>query len=73
MGYVLCAGTQLKHRKNLGEGIDRQPEPENLVGTAEPSAQFIQLQMRVCWLLLTSVQEMGLFCTMERAGLPQPY
>jgi hypothetical protein len=46
MGYVLCAGTQLKHRKNLGEGIDREREPENLVGTAEPGAQFIQLQMR---------------------------
>jgi hypothetical protein len=46
MGHMLCARTQLKHRNNLGEGIDRQPEPENLVGTAEPGAQFVQLQMR---------------------------
>jgi hypothetical protein len=43
MGYGLGAGAQLKHRKNLGEGIDGQPEPENLVGAAEPGAQFIQL------------------------------
>jgi hypothetical protein len=46
MGHGLGAGAELKHRKNLGEGIDRQPEPENLVGAAEPGAQFIQLQMR---------------------------
>ena len=26
----------------------------------------------VCWLLRTSVQEIGLFCTMERACLRQP-
>jgi hypothetical protein len=32
LGHVLCAGTELKHRKNLGEGINGQPEPKNLVG-----------------------------------------
>ena len=32
MGHVLCAGTELKRRKNLGEGINGQPEPKNLVG-----------------------------------------
>ncbi len=46
MGHVLRARTEHKHRKNLGKGIDGQPEPENLVGAAEPRAQFIQLQMR---------------------------
>ena len=46
MGHVLGARAELKHRQNLGEGIDGQPEPENLVGAAEPGAQFIQLQMR---------------------------
>jgi hypothetical protein len=45
MGHGLGAGAELKRRKNLGEGIDRQPEPENLIGAAEPGAQFIQLQV----------------------------
>ncbi len=44
MGHGLCSGAELKHRQNLGEGIDRQPE--HLLGAAEPGAQFIQLQMR---------------------------
>ena len=43
---VWRAGAELKHRNNLGEGVDSQPEPENLVGAAQPGAQFIQLQMR---------------------------
>ena len=30
--------------KDLGEGIVRQPE--NLLGAAQPGAQFIQLQVR---------------------------
>ncbi|MGZ3646385.1 MAG: hypothetical protein ACXVCM_21345 [Ktedonobacteraceae bacterium] len=32
MGHVLCVRTELKHRKDLGEGINGQPEPKNLVG-----------------------------------------
>jgi hypothetical protein len=43
--HVLCAGTQLKHGKNLGAGIDRQPEPQHLRMASEPSAQFVQLQV----------------------------
>jgi hypothetical protein len=46
MGHVLRAGAELKHRKNLGERIDGQPEPQHLVGAAQPGAQLIQLQMR---------------------------
>ena len=46
MGHGLCTWAELKHRNNLGEGIDSQPEPENLVGAAQPGAQFIQLQVR---------------------------
>src|SRR5215470_11534147 len=34
MRHVLRAGTELKHRKNLGERIDGQPEPKHLCGAA---------------------------------------
>jgi len=34
MGHMLCARAELKHRNNFGEGIDGQPEPENLFGAA---------------------------------------
>jgi hypothetical protein len=34
MRHVVGAEAELKHRKNLGEGIDRQPEPENLFSAA---------------------------------------
>jgi hypothetical protein len=44
--HVLCTGTQLKHGKNLGAGIDGQPEPQHLRMASEPSAQFVQLQVR---------------------------
>jgi len=46
MSHGLAARAELKHRNNLGERIDGQPEPENLVGSAQPGAQFIQLKMR---------------------------
>ncbi len=46
MRHVLGAGAELKHRKNLGAGIDGQPEPEDLFGAAEPGAEFVQLQVR---------------------------
>src|SRR5437868_6388240 len=45
MGHGLGARAEVKRRKNLGERIDRQPDPENLMGAAEPGAQFVQLQM----------------------------
>ena len=45
MCHVLCAGTQSEHGKNLRARIDGQPEPEYLCGTAQPGAQFIQLQV----------------------------
>jgi hypothetical protein len=44
--HVLCAGTKLKHGKNLGAGINGQPEPQHLRMAAEPGAQFVQLQVR---------------------------
>ena len=43
---MLGARTQMEHGKNLSARIDRQPEPENLLGAAQPGAQFIQLQVR---------------------------
>jgi hypothetical protein len=46
MRRVLRARTQKEHRKNLGAGVDGQPEPEHLCGAAQPGAEFIQLQMR---------------------------
>ena len=46
MSHVLCAGTELKHRQNLSERIDGQPEPEHLRGTAQPGAQLVQLEVR---------------------------
>ena len=46
MRHVLRAGTQLKDGKKLGARVNGQPEPEHLSGTAQPGAQFIQLQMR---------------------------
>src|SRR5262245_36931631 len=46
MGCVLRSRAELKHRDSLGEGIDGQPEPEDLSGTAQPGAEFVQLEMR---------------------------
>jgi hypothetical protein len=45
MGHVLGARAELKHGKDLGEGIDGQPQPEHLSGAAQPGAQFVQLQV----------------------------
>jgi hypothetical protein len=46
MGHVLRAGTELKHRQNLGTGIEGQPEPQHLGGAAQSGANFVQLQVR---------------------------
>jgi hypothetical protein len=46
LSQVLCTRTELKHRQHLGEGIDGQPEPQHLLGAAEPGAQFVQLEVR---------------------------
>jgi hypothetical protein len=45
MSHALCAGAELKHRKNLREGINGQPEPQHLCGAAQPGAQFVQLEV----------------------------
>ncbi|HLX56537.1 MAG TPA: hypothetical protein VKR83_05895 [Ktedonobacteraceae bacterium] len=70
MSHDLRARAELKRRKNLGEGIDGEPKPQDLFGAAEPGAQFIQLQVRevevgeeslvqglLCWLLGSSVRK----------------
>jgi hypothetical protein len=44
--HVLGARTQMEHGNNLGARIDRQPQPEHLFGAAQPSAKFVQLQVR---------------------------
>jgi len=44
--HVLRAGTQMEHRQNLGARVDGQPEPQHLAGTAQPCAQFVQLEVR---------------------------
>jgi hypothetical protein len=36
---------ELKHGKQLREGIDGQPKPEDLVGAPQPGAQLIQLEV----------------------------
>jgi len=46
MGHGLCAGAELKHRNNLGEGINRQPQPEHLFVAPKSGAQFVQLEVR---------------------------
>jgi hypothetical protein len=45
MGHGLSSGAELEHRKNFRARIDGQPQPEHLRGVAEPSAQFVQLQV----------------------------
>jgi hypothetical protein len=44
--HVLRAGTQIEDRKNLRSWVDGQPEPQNLFGSAQSGAQFVQLQVR---------------------------
>src|SRR5215471_5715465 len=46
MRRMLCAGSQMEHGHKLGARIDGQPEPQDLLGVAQPGAQFVQLQMR---------------------------
>jgi len=46
MSHVLRAGAELKHRNHLGEGIDGQPQPEDLGGATQPGSQFVQLEVR---------------------------
>jgi hypothetical protein len=45
MGGVLCARTQIEHGNNLGAWVDGQPEPQHLLSSAEPRAQFVQLNI----------------------------
>ncbi len=45
MRHLLRAGTEMKHRNNLREGIDCQPQPQHLCGAAQPRAQFVQLEV----------------------------
>jgi hypothetical protein len=46
MSHGLRTQTQLEHGKNLGAGIDGEPEPQDLLGVAQPGAEFVQLEMR---------------------------
>jgi len=46
MCHVLRTRTELKHRDDLGEGIDGQPQPEDLCGSAQPGSQLVQLEVR---------------------------
>jgi hypothetical protein len=46
MSHVLGAGTELKHRQNLGARVDRHPQPEHVLRAAQPGSQFIQLEVR---------------------------
>ncbi len=45
MCRVLCAGTQMEHRKKLRAGVDDEPEPQHVLATPEPRSQFIELEM----------------------------
>ncbi len=45
MCHVLCSGTQMEDGKNLGAGVDDQPEPQHVLRAAQPSAQFVQLEV----------------------------
>jgi len=46
MRHVLRARAQREHRKNLGAGVDGEPEPDHLFVAAQPGAQFVQLHVR---------------------------
>ncbi len=46
MRHVLCSWAELKHRKNLGEGINSQPEPQHLCCASQPGAKLVQLEVR---------------------------
>ena len=43
---ILCARAEVKHRNNLGERIDGQPQPEDLFGATQPGSSFVQLEIR---------------------------
>ena len=45
MGRVLRARTHLEDGKNLGAGVDDQPEPEHVLSAAQFGSQFIQLEV----------------------------
>ncbi len=45
MCHVLRAGAELKHGKNLCAGVDDEPEPEHLLRTPQPRAEFVQLEV----------------------------
>ena len=70
MSHVLCARTELKHRKNLGTRVDGQPEPQHLFGTAQPGAQFVHLQVREVQIAEEAVtQGMSMLtCTSQPGG-----
>ena len=46
MRGVLRARAQMEDGKQLRAGVDDQPEPQDLLGVAQPGAQFIQLEVR---------------------------
>ncbi len=44
--HVLRAGTQLEGGKKLGARINSYPQPQHLLGAAEPCTEFVQLKVR---------------------------
>jgi hypothetical protein len=46
MRSVLGPGSELEYRDELAEGIDRQPQPENMRPATQTCAQLVQLDMR---------------------------
>ena len=44
MSRILRTQTEMEHGKDLGAGIDGQPE--HVFGTAQASAQFVHLEVR---------------------------
>src|SRR5262249_17040980 len=46
MRHGLRAGAEIKHGKNLRQGINGQPQPKDLLGAAQPGSDFIQLHVR---------------------------
>src|SRR5215469_4541431 len=57
MRRLLRTRTELKHRDDLGEGIDGQPQPEDLCGAAQSGSQFVQLQVREVQVAETALME----------------
>ncbi len=59
----------MEHRKDFREGVDGQPEPEDLRMAAEPCSEFVQLQVwQVEMAERALVQDLRMFASTRQKG-----